>query len=52
MNDLGLDGPIQETAMNVTETVQEESQEKNIQYIRDTLRLDGEESKKASVLST
>ncbi|KAK0244705.1 hypothetical protein EDD85DRAFT_209270 [Armillaria nabsnona] len=52
MNDHGLDGSIQETAMNVTETLQEESQEKNIQYIRDTLRLDEEASKKASVLST
>lgn len=53
MNDLGLDGPIQETAMNITETLQEEgSQEKSIQYIRDTLKLDEEESKKVSVLST
>ncbi|KAK0438619.1 hypothetical protein EV421DRAFT_1906548 [Armillaria borealis] len=52
MNDLGLNGSIQETAMNVTETLREEdSQEQNIQYIRDTLRLDEEESKKASVLS-
>ncbi|KAK0477349.1 hypothetical protein IW261DRAFT_1551962 [Armillaria novae-zelandiae] len=52
MNDLGLDGSIQGTAMNVTETLQEDSHEKNIQYIRDALRLDEAESKKASVLST
>ncbi|KAK0201408.1 hypothetical protein DFS33DRAFT_982263 [Desarmillaria ectypa] len=53
MNDLGLDGPIQETAMNVANTLREdEAQEKNIDFIRETLRLDEEDMKKASVLST
>ncbi|KAK0222279.1 hypothetical protein IW262DRAFT_972714 [Armillaria fumosa] len=52
MNDLGLDRSIRGTAMNVTETLQEDSQEKSIQYIRDALMLDEEQSKQASVLST
>ncbi|KAK0460167.1 uncharacterized protein EV420DRAFT_1673234 [Desarmillaria tabescens] len=53
MDALDLNGPLQETAMNFSNTPrEEESQEKNLEYIRENLRLDEEDAKKASVLST